>query len=309
MSEARMRVLCPQCGAAYRVDPDAVPSEGATAVCKKCGFRFTIKGGRSSSDRILGGGLERSTGPVNSGPPPAASESTPGFSFTCPACGRRQTQPYNCYACGAVITPRESPPAAPSVAGAAASAPGAASAFGIGMAEIVVRARFNPSDWILNFSEPRVSIDGMEHHQGWGAHAFRVPEGDCEVVIDYKFFMGHRGRAALPVHAAAGEKVYIDYTTQGASGSAPGTVRRASTVEGLLWRIDAKSDRPEGKGLYSRKAVIISLIVLGPLGLYQLWKSGAFSIQAKIIITGMELILTVWLFSKFMMPTVPPPLQ
>jgi predicted Zn finger-like uncharacterized protein len=294
MSEPMMRVLCPQCGAAYRVNADAVPPEGATAACKKCSCRFAVR--KPGSD-----GAAKAA--------PAAAEPPRESVFTCPACGRQQTQPYNCYACGAVITPRESAPAAPAVADAATPATGVASAFGIGMAEIVVRARFNPSDWILNFAEPCVSIDGMEHHQGWGAHAFQVPEGDCQVVIDYNFFMGHRGRVALPIHAATGEKVYIDYSPQGASGSAPGTARRASTPEGLLWRIEAKSDRPEGKGLYSRKAVIISLIVLGPLGLYQLWKSEAFSIQVKIIITVVEVILMAWLFSKFMMPVGQPPLQ
>jgi len=324
MSETRMRVVCPQCGAAYRVDADAVPAEGATAACKKCGRKFRIRKPapdsgvampepkpagsefdreRSSSAGIFGDDWETDQEPKNSGPQSLTTKSSAESSFTCPACGRQQTQPYTCYACGAVITPREPSPTTPVPAPAA----GAASRFDIGMAEIVVRTRFNPSDWILNFAQPRVSIDGMEFHHGWGAHALRIPEGDCQVVVDYKFFMGRRGRAVIPVRATAGEKVYIDYTPQGSSGSAPGTVRKSATAEGLLWRIEAGSGRSGGMGLYSRKAVIISLIVLGPLALFQLWKSEAFSIRAKIAVTVFELALMGWFFSRYVIPPAPTP--
>jgi predicted Zn finger-like uncharacterized protein len=291
MDDRMMRVLCPQCGAGYRVDRDAVPAEGATASCRKCGRRFSIT---KSADGPASG---------SSGTPPAAAETPRETRFTCPRCGHRQTQPYNCYACGAAITPRESSPSAAEVPDAAAHASGAASPLGLVMGEIVVRTRFETSDWLLNFARPRVSLDGMEYHTGWGVHAFQVPDGDCTVVIDYKYFLKPYGRGTLNVHVSPAEKVYVDYRPRASSASAAVAIRKASTAEGLLWRIEPKSDRPSGKGMYSRKAVIISLIVMGPLGLYQLWKSEAFSTRVKIVITAVMVLLSYWVFSKLSLPT------
>jgi predicted Zn finger-like uncharacterized protein len=291
MLERMIRVSCPQCGAGYRVDLDSVPAEGATASCKKCGRRFSIT---KSAD-----------GPpaAQSSVPPAAAKTPSESRLTCPRCGHHQTQPYNCYACGAVITPKDPAPTAQAVSDAAAQKTGVASPLNPGMGEIVVRARFNPSDWLLNFAKPRVSIDGMEHHQGWGAHAFQALEGDCPLAIDYRYFIKYHGRGTLTVHASTAEKVYVDYCPRTSSSSAAGAVRRASTAEGLLWRIQSKSDRSQAKGLYTRKAVIISLIVMGPLGLYQLWKSEAFSNRTKIVITAIVVLLSYWVFSKLSLPT------
>jgi len=291
MRENWIRVTCPVCGANYRIDPAAIPDQGATAVCKKCGRRFAIQ--KPESDGAGG----------SAAAPPAATESPREPAFTCPRCGHRQTQPFTCYACGAVITPKEPAPASPTAADIAVQTSGVASPLELVMGEIAVRTRFEASNWLLNFARPRVSLDGMEYHTGWGVHAFQVPEGDCTVVIDYKYFLKPYGRGTLTVHVSPTEKVYVDYRPRTSSASAAGTIRRAWAAEGLLWRIQPKSDRPSGKGLYSRKAVIISLIVMGPLGLYQLWKSEAFSSRTKIVITAVVVLVFYWIFSKLSLPT------
>ena len=291
MEERLMRVQCPQCGAGFRVNPDAVPLEGASAVCKKCGRRFSI---RKPVPEDGWGNAAAAT---------AFIEPSRESLFTCPRCGHRQIQPYNCYACGAVITPRESAASAPATPDAAGPSSGVASPLDLVMGEIVVRTRFEASDWLLNFAtKPRVSIDGMDHYPGWGVHAIRVPEGDCPVVIDYKYFIKYHGRATLAVQVSAAQKVYVDYRPRTSSASAGGFIRKASSAEGLLWRIKRESERPAGSGMYSRKAVIISLLVLGPLGLYQLWKSDAFSTRTKIVITAVVVFFYYWIFSKFSLP-------
>jgi predicted Zn finger-like uncharacterized protein len=324
MEERLTRIRCPRCGSSYRVDMEAVPPEGATALCKKCGQRFAIEGGRSSSGGISRGGGEQNGAPANSGSGHAATGSSPEPSFTCPACGHRQVQPFNCYACGAVITPREQAPTAPPAPDAAAPATpashpaahaagiaapfGLGKGMGLGMGAIVVRTRIGQAGWTFRMTKPLISIEGMEHRPDWGVHSFQAPEGECQVVIDCGFPAISRGHASITVKVSVAEKTYIDYIPRAAQGSAEGSVRRASKAEGLLWQVESGgAARPEAKGLYSRKAVIISLIVLGPLGLYQLWKSDAFSTRAKIIITVAVAVATYWLFSRLSMPKLSMP--
>jgi predicted Zn finger-like uncharacterized protein len=290
MPENLIRVACPQCRANYRVDLDAIPEQGATAACKKCGRKFTIRKtptGSVTSDALVL--------PVETGQPEEPM-------FTCPRCGHRQIQPFTCYACGAVITPKEpSLNTVPSPASAAAlEASGLQSLINQVMGEIIVRTRFKPSNWLLRLARPCVSIDGMEHHKEWGAHTFPAPYGDCAVVVDCKFFGTSCGHSAIQINVVQNEKTYVDYHTE--SLSAPGRLRKAALAEGMLWQIHAKPNLPPGKWYYSRKAVIASLLVLGPLGLIQLWKSDQFSTVAKLVITAVLIFMTLWLISKISMP-------
>jgi predicted Zn finger-like uncharacterized protein len=279
--ENRIRISCPHCGANFRVDPAAVPPEGATAVCKRCARRFAVPGSGT------GHGPERAVSP------PSENES----SFTCPKCGHRQPQPFTCYACGASMMPKEASVPAVEVEpsrGNPLSVPG----FG----EIVVRARFKPSDWWMHFARPRVTIDGMDYQMEWGVRSFEVPEGDCMVTADSRIMTRSVGRGTMTVRVTSSEKMYLDYYPQAQSGGLPGALRKASLAEGLLWRSLVKSVRPEGKGKFSRKAVIISLLVAGPLGLIPLWRSDAFSRTVKIAITAAMGLATYWMISKLSIP-------
>jgi predicted Zn finger-like uncharacterized protein len=279
--ENRLRISCPHCGANFRVDPAAIPPEGATAVCKSCARRFPVPGS--------------GTGPAPEPAVRSASEGDPAF--TCPTCGHRQPQPFTCYACGASMMPKEvSAPAA----GVKPSQGNPLSVPGFG--EIVVRARFKPSDWWMHFARPRVVIDGMDYRMEWGVRSFEVPEGDCAVSVDSRVLTRSVRRGMMTVRVASSEKIYLDYYPQAQSGALPGALRKASLAEGLLWRGRVRSDRPEGKGMLSRKAVIISLLVLGPLGLIQLWRSEAFSRTAKIAITAAMGLAAYWMISKISIP-------
>jgi predicted Zn finger-like uncharacterized protein len=293
MEKRMMRVQCPGCGAGYRVDSGSVPPEGGTSVCRKCGRRFMIRR------------PEPETASVTAARPVIQSVSakpTPAETFACPLCGHRQVQPFTCYACGAVITPRE-PDSKPDVetklsATAVDKTPVSASMPLLKMGEVVVRTRFDASSWLLNFARPRVSFDGMDSHPGWGVHAFQIPDGDCDVVIDHAYLTKRRGRRSLPVQVSGAGKVYVDYYVRKASETPPAVIRQASAAEGLLWPITPRSDRPSAKGWYSRNTVIVSLIVAGPLGLFPLWKSDAFTSSTKIIITVAVIFVFYWTMSK-----------
>jgi predicted Zn finger-like uncharacterized protein len=291
MPENLIRIACPECHTGFRIDPDAVPEQGATAACRKCGRKFMIRktpGGSVATEAWI---------------PPAETVRTDAPQFTCPSCGHRQSQPFTCYACGAVITPKEPssnavpPPASPA---AVPEAPGLQSLMNQIMGEIIVRTRFKPSNWLLRLARPCVSIDGMENYKEWGAHAFQAPYGDCAVVVDCKFFGASCARSAIQINVVQNDKTFVDYFAE--SLTAPGRLRKAAFAEGMLWQIHTEVVRIPGKWYTSRKAVIVSLFVLGPLGLIQLWKSDQFSIIAKMVITAAVILITIWLISKLSMP-------
>jgi hypothetical protein len=141
----------------------------------------------------------------------------------------------------------------------------------------------------------------MEHRKEWGVHAFQAPYGDCAVVIDCKFIGVSRGRGAIQINLLQNEKTFVDYYAE--SLSVPGRLRKASLAEGLLWTIHAGADLHPDKKNTSRKAVITGLFLLGPLGLFKLWKSDGFSARAKMAISVAVILITVWLISKFSIPT------
>ena len=70
------RVICPGCGAGFRLDPTRIPAEGARLVCPACGrkWRVSAKPGEAPA----------ADAPV---PSPTAQTTAKGDETTCPRCG------------------------------------------------------------------------------------------------------------------------------------------------------------------------------------------------------------------------------
>jgi predicted Zn finger-like uncharacterized protein len=297
MNVSLIRVACSNCGASFRVDPDAIPEGGATATCKKCGRKFYIPKPPSKS------GLKTAPVPDPDAPPQAPRPSL----YTCPKCGHRQTQAFNCYACGAVITPRPpgppaSQPPAPGPPASKAASPQTAPDMNVllvqEMGDIVIRTRLLAGRWIQPYSKLRIIIDGMDYTRDWGVHAFRALKGDCEVAVDYRFFLRSFGKSAITVQVSENEKSYLTYDVPEPFSKAPGRLAKASLPEGALWQVSLGAQRAFGSVNAAQKKVILSLLFLGPLGLFPLWKSDAFSRNVKIAVTAGMVLFTLLIVSK-----------
>jgi predicted Zn finger-like uncharacterized protein len=291
MRENWIRVTCPDCLANYRVDPDEIPEQGGSAACKKCGRTFAIR--------------KPAANPLTAEPSAVSGvlKSQPDELFTCPKCGHRQPQPFTCYACGAGITPqptdRDTAPApAPAPAVAPERPPGTGLLSGLETGKIIIRARYKSPNFLFSMARPRISIEGMDYTRNWGAHALDVPVGDYSLSVDVPFFFGSLGRGTIQVRASSAEKAFIDCHFKNQAGSAVADIRRASLAEGTLWPIHAEPKHSSGRGSSSRKGVIISLILMGPLGLIPLWKSEHFSSTVKIAITAAMGLIAVLIMSK-----------
>ena len=53
--------------------------------------------------------------------------------------------------------------------------------------------------------------------------------------------------------------------------------------------------KPQGRWYYSTLAVIVGLATLGPLGLPLVWKNPKYNITVKCTITGVLIVVTIWL--------------
>lgn len=290
MQENFIRITCPECHANFRVNPDDIPAEGAYAACKKCGRRFSVRKPETNS--------------VSEIPIPVflsdQSEKPADTLFTCPQCGHRQKQPYTCYTCGAVITPREP---APGSAVATASVPPTAPPEPLAMlkqdlGEIVIRARILSHPWLQTLTQVHINIDGMDFIRDWGVHAFDVPRGDCIVDIKYKFLFFSFGRNRMSVPLSASERIYVYYRIESSLTSTPGRLNRATLAEGALWKIPTKSGLEADKENSNKRKVGWALLFLGPLGLIPLWRSDAFSTNAKLVITLAMVLMCFWVIMK-----------
>ena len=58
---------------------------------------------------------------------------------------------------------------------------------------------------------------------------------------------------------------------------------------------EAARDRSKTKWYYSTSAIILALIVAGPLALPLVWKNPKYEVITKIIITIVVIAVTVWL--------------
>ena len=276
MQAEMIRVACPQCRTNYRVDSNAIPEPGATATCKRCGLKFTIQ--KSATGSLI----------AKAETPPEKIEPQQDAFLICPVCGHRQAQLFACYACGAVIKPKETALSAVSLS--ASDSPLKigynGSIFGEAMGKIIIRTGCRSKIGLCHFTRPCINIDGMDHHQEWGANAFQVPTGDCTVLIYSQFLFWSFGHRILDVCVSKGENVFLDYQIPLPLMSAPCNIRRASLAEGILWKLSTRADRPPAAWYASRKAVIAGLAFLGPFGLIQLWKSDQFSRPAKALLTA-----------------------
>ncbi len=288
MDDIFIRVSCPECRASFKARRIDIPDTGATAVCKKCGSRFTVFKSDAGSVPMHVPARQYAAGPQ--------AENL----YSCPRCGHRQIQPFNCYACGAVITPKETPshsvPAPSPSAKDAALDPNMLLKQEMGV--IVVRTRTMSHRWLQVFTRPRIHIDGMDHLREWGVHTFEVPKGDCTVAVDYVFLLKSFGRNSTDVRVSNTEKVFLDYSVKTAFASSAGSLVKASLAEGILWQPKSGTGRRDGKTNASKKGVILSLLLLGPLGLVPLWKSDQFSGNVKWAITAAMALITIMILSK-----------
>ncbi len=302
MNENFVRVVCLSCGTSFRVDPAAIPDEGATATCKNCGHRFFIPK-TVSAPVVLPAPVAADAAPKSvpapaSGPPVASALQEQ--LFTCPKCGHQQTQAFTCYACGAVITPRKPAPgpAAPPPAAHPQPVPVPDMHLEKEMGEIVVRTRLLSGGWAKPYTKPHISIDGMDHARDWGVHTFKAIKGECEVAVEYKFFFWAFGKNAVTVQVLAKDKVYVGYDVAQALSNVRGRIACLPLVEGALWQVTAGTEQPSEKGKSDRNKVIFTLALLGPFGLVSLWRSDAFSMNAKIAISAGLILLTLFFISK-----------
>jgi predicted Zn finger-like uncharacterized protein len=302
MNENLVRVVCLSCGTSFRVDPAAIPDEGAMATCKHCGHRFFIP--KTASDPVAPSAPVAADAAPESVPPPASGPPVATAPreeiFTCPKCGHKQTQAFTCYACGAVITPRKpSPgPTAPPPVVHPQPVPVPDMHLEKEMGEIVVRTRLLSGGWAKPYTKPHIFIDGMDHARDWGVHAFKAIKGECEVAVEYRFFLWTFGKNAVTVQVKEKDRVYVGYDVAQALSNVRGRIACLPLVEGVLWQVTAGTGQPSERVKSDKNKVILSLALLGPFGLVSLWKSDAFSMNAKIAISAGMVVLTLFFISK-----------
>ena len=138
----------------------------------------------------------------------------------------------------------------------------------------------------------------MEYNRDWGVHAFDVPVGRCTVSIACRLWFWDFGRKTIDIPVRHDENAFVDYAVVSKFGFHSVSIRKATLAEGLGWKTAADFVQPSAKWTASQTAVILGVVLLGPIGLLPLWKSSQFSTNIKITITAVIICIFVLLFAK-----------